>query len=124
MGTGFADLYIYAYGFRKKANIKNLQKTIQCFEFEIGSTLDECKLKINGISYTGNFTEYEAGEISNVVVQNSAFTSLIEIYSQENALLHKWDFEGSTDDERLSDKAETENKVNFSKSEGFEFIPV
>ena len=124
LGTGFADLYIYAYGFRKKANIKNLQKTIQCFEFEIGSTLDECKLKINGISYTGNFTEYEAGEISNVVVQNSAFTSLIEIYSQENALLHKWDFEGSTDDERLSDKAETENKVNFSKSEGFEFIPV
>lgn len=124
LGTGFADLYIYAYGFRKKANIKNLQKTIQCFEFEIGSTLDECKLKINGISYTGNFTEYEAGEISNVVVQNSAFTSLIEIYSQENALLHKWDFEGSTDDERLSDKAETENKVNFSKSDGFEFIPV
>lgn len=124
LGTGFADLYIYAYGFRKKANIKNLQKTIQCFEFEIGSTLDECKLKINGILYTGNFTEYEAGEISNVVVQNSAFTSLIEIYSPENALLHKWDFEGSTDDERLSDKAETENKVNFSKSEGFEFIPV
>lgn len=124
LGTGFADLYIYAYGFRKKANIKNLQKTIQCFEFEIGSTLNGCKLKINGISYTGSFTEYEAGEISNVAVQNSAFTSLIEIYSPENALLHKWDFEGSTDDERLSDKAETENKVNFSKSEGFEFIPV
>ena len=124
LGTGFADLYIYAYGFRKNANIKNLQKTIQCFEFEIGSTLDECKLKINGISYTGSFTEYEAGEISNVVVKNSAFTSLIEIYSPENALLHKWDFEGSTDDERLSDKAETENKVNFSKSDGFEFIPV
>lgn len=124
LGTGFADLYIYAYGFKKKANIKNLQKTIQCFEFEIGSTLNGCKLKINGISYTGSFTEYEAGEISNVAVQNSAFTSLIEIYSPENALLHKWDFEGSTDDERLSDKAETENKVNFSKSEGFEFIPV
>lgn len=124
LGTGFADLYIYAYGFRKNANIKNLQKTIQCFEFEIGSTLDECKLKINGISYTGSFTEYEAGETSNVVVKNSAFTSLIEIYSPENALLHKWDFEGSTDDERLSDKAETENKVNFSKSDGFEFIPV
>lgn len=124
LGTGFADLYIYAYGFRKKANIKNLQKTIQCFEFEIGSTLNGCKLKINGISYTGSFTEYEAGEISNVAVQNSAFTSLIEIYSPENALLHKWDFEGSTDDERLSDKAETENKVNFSKSDGFEFIPV
>ena len=124
LGTGFADLYIYAYGFRKKANIKNLQKTIQCFEFEIGSTLNGCKLKINGISYTGSFTEYEAGEISNVAVKNSAFTSLIEIYSPENALLHKWDFEGSTDDERLSDKAETENKVNFSKSEGFEFIPV
>lgn len=124
LATGFVELYIYAYGFRKKASINNIQKTIQCFEFEIGSTLDECKLIINGILYTGSFTEYDAGDISNAVIQSGALASLIEIYSPESVLLHKWDFEGSSNDEIFSDKADTENKINFIKGGEYELIPV
>lgn len=121
--NGFAELYIYAYGFRKMASIKNMYKTTQRIEFEIGSTLDECRLLINGILYTGSFTESEAGNISNVVIQSNAFASLIEIYSPEG-ILHKWDFEGNTDVERLSDKADTENKIALEKNSKFELIPV
>lgn len=50
--------------------------------------------------------------------------ALFEIYSPEGTLLHKWDFEGETDEERLSDKAATDNPINLIKGEGFEFVPI
>ena len=87
--------------------------------------MEECQLFLNGKLYTGTFGNIENGGGNSFDIDMNSRVSLIEFYSSDNALLHKWDFEGSTDDERLSDKAETENKINFSKkSEGFELIPV
>ena len=53
-----------------------------------------------------------------------AVICLAEIYSPDGTLLHKWDMEGATDDERLADKAVTENKINLSKSTGFKLTPI
>lgn len=53
-----------------------------------------------------------------------AVICLAEIYSPDGTLLHKWDMEGATDEERLADKAVTENKINLSKSTGFKLTPI
>lgn len=58
------------------------------------------------------------------VIPPSAMVTLAEIYSPDGTLLHKWDMEGATDDERLADKAVTENKINLSKSTGFKLTPI
>ena len=79
----------------------------------------------NGKLYAGPFGNIENGRGDSFDIDMNSRASLIEIYSPDNVLLHKWDFEGSTDDEKLSDKADTGNKINFSKkSEGFKLIPV
>ena len=57
-------------------------------------------------------------------IPQSAMVTLAEIYSPDGTLLHKWDMEGATDDERLADKAVTENKINLSKSTGFKLTPI
>lgn len=121
---GNVSLFIYVNNKRMSTIIKAAQRVIQRYELRIGATLEESQLFLNGKLYTGTFGNIENSEGSSFNIDVNSRVSLIEIYSPENALLHKWDFEGITDDERLSDKAETENKVNFSKSEGFEFIPV
>lgn len=122
--NGNVSLFIYGYNKRMSTIIKYVESVILRYELLIGATLEECQLFLNGKLYTGSFGNIENGGGNSFNIDVNSRVSLVEIYSPENALLHKWDFEGSTDDERLSDKAETENKVNFSKSEGFEFIPV
>lgn len=122
--NGNVSLFIYGYNKRMSTIIKYVESVILRCELLIGATLEECQLFLNGKLYTGSFGNIENGGGNSFDIDVNSRVSLVEIYSPENALLHKWDFEGSTDDERLSDKAETENKVNFSKSDGFEFIPV
>lgn len=122
--NGNVSLFIYGYNKRMSTIIKYVESVILRYELLIGATLEECQLFLNGKLYTGSFGNIENGGGNSFNIDVNSRVSLVEIYSPENALLHKWDFEGSTDDERLSDKAETENKVNFSKSDGFEFIPV
>ena len=104
--------------------IKYVESVILRYELLIGATLEECQLFFNSGPYTGTFNYIEDGGGNSFNIDVNSRVSLVEIYSPGNALLHKWDFEGSTDDERLSDKAETENKVNFVKLEGFKLIPV
>lgn len=105
--------------------IKYVESVIQRYELRIGATLEECQLFLNGKLYTGPFGDIENGGGDSFDIDMNSRASLIEIYSPDNVLLHKWDFEGNTDDERLSDKADTGNKLNFSKkSEGFKLIPV
>ena len=60
----------------------------------------------------------------NLTIASIAVVCLAEIYSPDGTLLHKWDMEGATDDERLADKAVTENKINLSKSTGFKLTPI
>lgn len=123
--NGNVSLFIYGYNERMSTIIKGVENVIQRYELRIGATLEECQLFLNGKLYTGTFGNIENGGGNSFDIDMNSRVSLIEFYSSDNALLHKWDFEGSTDDERLSDKAETENKINFSKkSEGFELIPV
>jgi len=122
--NGNVSLFIYGYNKRMSTIIKYVESVILRCELLIGATLEECQLFLNGKLYTGSFGNIENGGGNSFNIDVNSRVSLVEIYSPGNALLHKWDFEGSTDDERLSDKADTENKINFRKSEGFEFIPV
>ncbi|WP_249932079.1 hypothetical protein [Bacteroides salyersiae] len=122
--NGNVSLFIYGYNKRMSTIIKYVESVILRYELLIGATLEECQLFLNSGPYTGSFGNIENGGGNSFNIDVNSRVSLVEIYSPENVLLHKWDFEGDTDDERLSDKAETENKVNFSKSDGFEFIPV
>lgn len=48
----------------------------------------------------------------------------IEHYSPDGTLLHRWDMEGETREDRLSDKAETGNKINLIPVNGFELKPI
>lgn len=123
--NGNVSLFIYGYNKRMSTIIKYVEGVIQRYELRIGATLEECQLFLNGKLYTGPFGNIENGGGDAFDIDINSRASLIEIYSPDNVLLHKWDFEGSTDDERLSDKADTGNKINFSKkSEGFKLIPV
>lgn len=122
--NGNASLFIYGYNKRMSTIIKYVESVIQRYELRIGATLEECQLFLNGKLYTGPFGNIENGGGVSFDIDMNSRVSLIEFYSSDNALLHKWDFEGSTDDERLSDKADTGNKLNFSKSEGFKLLPV
>lgn len=123
--NGNVSLFIYGYNKRMSTIIKYVESVIQRYELRIGATLEECQLFLNGKLYTGPFGNIENGGGDSFDIDMNSRASLIEIYSPDNVLLHKWDFEGNTDDERLSDKADTGNKLNFSKkSEGFKLIPV
>lgn len=66
----------------------------------------------------------DSSTIQRLMIPPSAIVTLAEIYSPDGTLLHKWDMEGATDDERLADKAVTENKINLSKSTGFKLTPI
>ena len=94
-------------------------------DIRMGDTSDESSAVINGITYKFNGTGLSLGFTSDdaFYIYRELRTSLIEIY-KDDALLHKWDFEGSTSAERLSDKAETENKISIVMGGGSEFIPV
>ena len=122
--NGNVSLFIYGYNERMSTIVKYVEGVIQRYELRIGATLEECQLFLNGKLYTGTFGNIENGGGNAFDIDMNSRVSLIEFYSSDNALLHKWDFEGSTDDERLSDKADTGNKLNFSKSEGFKLLPV
>ncbi|EOA57438.1 hypothetical protein HMPREF1214_02953 [Bacteroides sp. HPS0048] len=124
--NGNVSLFIYGYNKRMSTVIKYVESVIQRYELRIGATLEEFQLFLNGKLYAGTFGNIEnVGEAMSFDIDMNSRASLIEFYSPDNVLLHKWDFEGSTDDERLSDKADTSNKINFSKkSEGFKLIPV
>lgn len=94
-------------------------------DIRMGDTFAESSAVINGITYKFNGTGLSLGFTSDdaFYIYRELRTSLIEIY-KDDALLHKWDFEGSTSAERLSDKAETENKISIVMGDGSEFIPV
>ncbi|WP_322932574.1 hypothetical protein VCM39_12365 [Bacteroides sp. CG01] len=122
--NGNVSLFIYGYNKRMSTIIKYVESVIQRYELRIGATLEECQLFLNGKLYTGTFGDIENGGGDSFIVDADSRASLIEIYSPENVLLHKWDFKGSSNDEIFSDKADTENKINFIKGGEYELIPV
>lgn len=122
--NGNVSLFIYGYNKRMSTVIKYVESVIQRYELRIGATLEECQLFLNGKLYAGTFGNIENGGGDSFTVDAGSRASLIEIYSPENVLLHKWDFKGSSNDEIFSDKADTENKINFIKGGEYELIPV
>lgn len=122
--NGNVSLFIYGYNERMSTIIKGVEDVIQRYELRIGATLEECQLFLNGKLYTGTFGNVENGGGDTIVIDADSRASLIEIYSPESVLLHKWDFEGSSIDEIFSDKANTENKINFIKGGEYKLIPV
>lgn len=114
----FSDLSYRANGLFEPSNP-------MLIDIRMGDTSDESSVIINGITYKFNSVGLNLGFTSDdaFYIYRELRTSLIEIY-KDDTLLHKWDFEGDTDDERLSDKAETENKISIVMGDGSEFIPV
>lgn len=122
--NGDASIFIYGDSLRKSAVLNGIQNTIQRFEFKIGATLEESQFYINGSLYTGAFGGDNIGGGSLFSVDRYSIASLIEIYSPDSALLHKWDFQGATITERLSDKSDAANKISLLTLSDFELVPM
>lgn len=94
-------------------------------DIRYGSTPADSSAIVNGVTY--QFRSIAAGlgleSLNALYIQRELIFSLIEIY-QGDKLLHKWDFKGATNAERLSDKAETENKIKLGMGGGSAFVPV
>lgn len=132
LGNGCAFLcvgnYIYIYfcygGTRRSiTSVGNLDGYLHRIEMTWNSDESLRKAVVDG-------KEVSLSEVANatyngyLAIAPIAVVCLAEIYSPDGTLLHKWDMEGATDDERLADKAVTENKINLSKSTGFKLTPI
>lgn len=123
-----AESYIYIYfcygGTRRSiTSVGNLDGYLHRIEMTWNSDESLRKAVVDGkevsLSKAVNGTSN-----GNLNIASIAVVCLAEIYSPDGTLLHKWDMEGATDDERLADKAVTENKINLSKSTGFKLTPI
>ena len=119
-------IYIYfCYGGTRRSvtSVGNLDGYLHRIEMTWNSDESLGKAVVDGkevsLSKVANGTSDD-----NLVIAPIAVVCLAEIYSPDGTLLHKWDMEGATDDERLADKAVTENKINLSKSTGFKLTPI
>lgn len=117
-------VYIFLNGKRGAKSFAN-NDMLHRVEFVIGNDFSTSKVFLNGVD-KGNYADETESPITNnyVYVHANSIMLLAEIYSPDGTLLHKWDMEGATDDERLADKAVTENKINLSKSTGFKLTPI
>ncbi len=117
-------VYIFLNG-KRSAKLFTNNSMLHRVEFVIGNDFNTSKVFLNGVD-KGNYADGIESTITNnyVYVQANSIMLLAEIYSPDGTLLHKWDMEGETDNERLADKAVTENKINLSKSTGFKLTPI
>lgn len=83
-----------------------------------------CGLSFNGVEKRASTAINEQTRGNAISFLSDGITLLAEIYSPDGTLLHKWDMEGETDDERLADKAVTENPINLAKGSGFKLTPI
>ena len=94
-------------------------------EIEFNGIQENTSVVVNGIKIKPYLWESYSVSLNNALsFTKESVILLAEIYSPDGTLLHKWDMEGATDDERLADKAVTENKINLSKSTGFKLTPI
>ena len=120
----FSVIIMFGNEKRSTTSVGN-SKMLRRVEFIYNADVSLCKIYIDGVEIPVS-QEMSDGSvvISGLEMRSPVFSLLAEIYSPSGTLLHKWDFEGSTDDERLADKAVTENKINLSKSTGFKLTPI
>ena len=123
-------LYIYfSYGGTRRSTtiVGNLDGHLHRIEMTWNSDESLREAVVDGKEVA--LTAVEDGtSSSDMIIPTMAVICLAEIWSPDGTLLHKWDMEGATDDERLADKAVTENvtenPINLSKSTGFKLTPI
>ena len=120
-----AYAYVIAGGKRSIISVPQTNH-LRRIEIVVGDLedLSTWKAYADGVAMPAFSTEYESTPSSNIIINSTAICALMEAYSPDGTLLHKWDFEGSTDDERLADKAATDNPINLTKSSGFKLTPI
>ena len=94
-------------------------------EIEFNGIQENISVVVNGIKIKPSLWDsYSVSFNNSLSFTKESVILLAEIYSPDGTLLHKWDMEGATDNDRLADKAVTENKINLSKSKGFKLTPI
>ena len=94
-------------------------------EIEFNGIQENISVVLNGIKIKPSLWESYSVSLNNALsFTKESVILLAEIYSPDGTLLHKWDMEGATDEERLADKAVTENPISLSKSTGFKLTPI
>lgn len=120
----FSVIIMFGNEKRSTTSVGN-SKMLRRVEFIYNADVSLCKIYIDGVEVPVSQEMSDgSGAISGLEMRSPVFSLLAEIYSPDGTLLHKWDMEGATDDERLADKAVTENKINLSKSTGFKLTPI
>ena len=120
----FSVIIMFGNEKRSTTSVGN-SKMLRRVEFIYNADVSLCKIYIDGVEVPVSQEVLDGSDvISGLEMRSPVFSLLAEIYSPDGTLLHKWDMEGATDDERLADKAVTENKINLSKSTGFKLTPI
>lgn len=120
----FSVIIMFGNEKRSTTSVGN-SKMLRRVEFIYNAEVSLCKIYIDGVEVPVSQEVSDGSSvISGLEMRSPVFSLLAEIYSPDGTLLHKWDMEGATDDERLADKAVTENKINLSKSTGFKLTPI
>ena len=114
---------------RNNGNSKNTLLAIQTgmlyrLEVVFDENPENAVVNLNGVRQDVVFNNLNDENRTDLFFSDNLLYPLIEIWSPDGTLLHKWDMEGETEDERLADKAVTENKINLSKSTGFKLTPI
>lgn len=109
---------------RSMTTLGNVSGQLCRAEIQWNENAADCMFFFNGVAIPANTLINEQTMGTKISFLSDGITLLTEIYSPDGTLLHKWDFEGKTDDERLADKAVTENPINLSKSTGFKLTPI
>lgn len=109
---------------RSMTTLGNVSGQLCRVEFLWDGEPANCGLSFNGVEKRASTGINEQTSGASISFLTDGITLLTEIYSPDGTLLHKWDMEGETDNERLADKATTENPINLSKSTGFKLTPI
>lgn len=131
IGVGFMSMedvfsiIILHGGERKTTTPVAANGMLRRVEVEYNTEPSSCRIVVDGVEVAvSQDVENASSVITGVEMRSPVVTLLAEIYSPDGTLLHKWDFEGSTDKERLSDKATTDNPINLRNASGFKLTPI
>ena len=127
MASSNNGVYVYIIAGGKRSIVSVPQTNhLRRVEIVVGDLEDltTWKAYADGVAMPAFSTGSEHAQSSNIRINSTAICALMEAYSPDGTLLHKWDFEGSTDEERMSDKATTDNPINLTKANGFKLTPI
>ena len=116
-GSGLNVIVNGKYKGVKTGSFSRIEVVLNAEHSNVGITVD-------GIPVKNDSNWIDATGLSSTNLNFYDGVCLVEIYSPDGTLLHRWDFEGATDEERLADKAATDNPINLTKVSGFKLTPI